>query len=78
MVSEEFKRKSLGAALSRELLLCATKMELAKVSVNMAEEQVGAVRCVEKLGFHKDAVLKNFILDLNNNLHNMIVMSFEI
>ena len=41
------------------------------------EEQQGAIRALEKLGFDRAAVYSNFVNDQRQRLHNLVVMLYS-
>lgn len=78
VIGSDYQHQSLGSILARELFVAAVKMQLDKVSVRMAEGQKNATRCFEKLGFNREGVLDNFIIDADDNLHKMMIMSLDL
>jgi len=78
VVARPFRHKGMGSILARELFMCAVGMGVEKVIAKAVEEQATAVRCMEKLGFHQEAVLKGYVRDLRQLSHNMLIMSQEI
>ena len=75
IVDREFRTKRLGTLLIHELFKVAQEHDVEKVVVKMAGPQIAARRVCERLGFHVDAVLDNYIKDAANNLQPMVVMS---
>jgi histone acetyltransferase (RNA polymerase elongator complex component) len=54
--ARSFQRKGLGMALARELAKLAVNSGIEKMVVSVVENQVGARRAFEKLGFQAEAV----------------------
>lgn len=52
--------------------------KLEKVSAEMMENQYAAIEVFKALGFVKEAVLKNHVMDLNGNKHSLIIMSQDV
>ena len=64
--------------IARELFINAVRMKLDKICVSVVEEQTNAIRCVEKLGFKSEGVMKNYIIDAQDRLHNMVFLRLDI
>jgi len=78
VVSRDYQRRGLGSLLVRELFICAIGLKIEKVVAKMALEQLPSLQCLEKLGFHQELILRNYIKDLNGLYHDMLIMSQEI
>ena len=74
VVSREYQQKGLGTALMRELLAHAVEKRVLKVSATMMDIQESAQRAFLRIGFKKEAELKNFVMDLNGEYHNLVIM----
>jgi RimJ/RimL family protein N-acetyltransferase len=74
VVSREFQQKGLGTALMRELVAHAVEKRILKLSATMMDIQKSAQRAFERIGFKKEAELKDFVMDINGKYHNMIIM----
>lgn len=74
VVSSEYQQKGLGTALMRELLGHAVEKRVLKVSATMMDIQKSAQRAFERIGFKKEAELKNFVTDINGKFHNLVIM----
>ncbi len=75
VVAREYQKKGLGTLLARELFLNAVRRGLLKIEALAMEDQIGAIRSLEKLGFKKEGVLKDYVLDIKGNKHNLIILS---
>ncbi|NCO40659.1 MAG: hypothetical protein AUJ96_11710 [Armatimonadetes bacterium CG2_30_66_41] len=75
VVARDFQRTGIGTLLCRELFANAQQRGLDKIVAQMAEDQVGAQKVFQRLGFHKEAVLENHVTDLAGNKRNLILMS---
>ncbi|MGB9735322.1 MAG: GNAT family N-acetyltransferase [bacterium] len=78
VVSRAYRNKGVGLALSREIFLAALERKLSKIVAQMAADQKGAIKVFEKLGFTKEAELKNHIMDLKGQTHNLVIMSNDV
>ena len=62
-VARTHRRKGLATALAGMLVKLATDRGVDKIIVEVVENQVAALRTFEKLGFHKEAVLRDHVKD---------------
>jgi RimJ/RimL family protein N-acetyltransferase len=74
VVSREYQRKGLGTALMRELVSQAVERGVTKISATMMNTQKSAQKAFEKLGFRKEAELKDFVADIKGKSHNLVIM----
>lgn len=74
VVSREYQQKGLGTALMRELVAQAVEKRVLKISSSLMDTQESARRAFERIGFKKEAELKDFVIDINGELHNLILM----
>lgn len=78
VVSRAYQKKGLGTALMRELVSHAVEKNVIKLSAYMMDTQKSAQKAFEKLGFRREAKLKEFVRDINGNTHNLIVMVHDV
>jgi len=74
VVSKEFQQQGLGTALMRELLAHAVEKGISIVSATMMDIQKSAQMAFQRIGFKKEAELNNFVMDINGETHNLIIM----
>jgi RimJ/RimL family protein N-acetyltransferase len=74
VVSGKFQKRGLGTALMRELVSYADQKGISKISAKMMDSQESAQRAFERLGFKKEAVLKDFVTDIKGKTHNLVLM----
>lgn len=74
VVSREYQQKGLGTALMRELVAHAVEKRVLKISATMMDIQESAQRAFERIGFKKEAELKDFVMDINGKYHNLVIM----
>ena len=74
MVSREYQQKGLGTALMRELVGNALERKVLKLSATMMDIQKSAQRAFERIGFKKEAELKDFVMDISGQPHNLVIM----
>jgi len=75
VTDREFRRQHLGFLLAKEIFHQALSLKLEKVLAEMMENQHAAINVFKALGFVKEAVLKNHVMDLNGNKNNLIIMT---
>lgn len=77
VASPEHQRQGLGTLLVHQLLENAISRGLKRINGQMMEEQIGAVRAFEKLGFKRGALLPGHALDIRGDEHDLVVMTSE-
>jgi RimJ/RimL family protein N-acetyltransferase len=75
VVAREYQRKGIGTLLARELFYNAVRRGLIKIEAMAMEDQIGAVKSLQKLGFKQEGVLKDYVLDLKGKKHNLIILT---
>ena len=74
VVAREYQKNGIGTALMRELVGFAEQKGVSIIRANMMDIQVSAQKAFERLGFKKEAELKDFLIDQNGKTHNLILM----
>ena len=74
VVSREYQKKGLGTALMRELVAHAVEKRVLKISATMMDIQESAQMAFKRIGFKKEAELKDFVRDINGKYHNLVIM----
>ncbi|MBI5481755.1 MAG: GNAT family N-acetyltransferase [Deltaproteobacteria bacterium] len=75
VVSREAQRHGVATALVRELCGQAITLGLDKLVAMVAQDQVGALLCFERLGFGREATLKSHVTDLAGQKRDLIVLA---
>ncbi len=75
VTDREYRRQHLGFLLAKEIFHLAMSLKLEKVIAEMMENQHSAIKVFKALGFKKEAVFKNHVMDLEGDKHNLVVMS---
>jgi RimJ/RimL family protein N-acetyltransferase len=78
VVARDFQRKGLGTALAKAVVKLAVGMGLEKMVAHIVDNQVGAKRAFEKLGFKQEAVLKDHVKDIRGFKRDLLVMSDDV
>ncbi len=75
VVAPSMQRHRLATTLIHELVNHASLTGLKKLEAQVLDSQVGARTAFEHLGFREEARLKGHALDLNNNLHDLLILT---
>lgn len=78
VVARDLQRSGIGTLLCRELVANAQQRGLEKIIAEMAEDQIGAQKVFDRLGFRKEAVLVDHVTDLEGAKRNLVIMSNNI
>jgi len=78
VVARRFQRHGLGMTLASQLVRHAISLGLEKIVAHVVDNQVGAKRAFEKLGFHQDAVLRGHVKDIRGVTRDLVVMSNDV
>lgn len=78
LVSPDFRRRGLGTILSSEVFHQCLRLGLDKIQVLVMSNQIGALKAFKKLGFKKEAELKDHVMDLEGNKHNLVILTNHI
>jgi L-amino acid N-acyltransferase YncA len=77
-VARELQGKGLGTILVRELVRIATDVGLEKMVASVVDNQAGARRAFEKLGFHAEAVLKGHVKDIHGCRRDLVILANDV
>lgn len=75
VVAKDYQRKGIGTLLARELFYNAIRRGLLKIEACTMEDQIGAIRSLERLGFKQEGILRDYVLDLKGKKHNLIILT---
>jgi L-amino acid N-acyltransferase YncA len=78
VVARAFQHKGLGKALVRELMKIAVSVGLEKMTARIMDNQIGARKAFEKLGFKAEAVFKGYVKDIHGKHRNMVLMANDV
>ena len=76
VIDRAFRGSGLSHLLVQELLSLAAEEALLKVIVQMTVDQHAAIGLFTRLGFEREAVLKNHVQDLDGQLRDLLVMAY--
>ncbi len=72
--ARSLRNKGLGGLIVRELVALATNRNLEKLQVYVIEDNVGAIKMCEAVGFEKAAVLKGMFKDRSWKSRDLAIM----
>jgi L-amino acid N-acyltransferase YncA len=78
LVSKEFRRKGLGMIIARELYLLAISEKVEEIIVKMMKPQVAAIDIFSRMGFKQEAVLSDYVRDLEGTKQDLIIMRCDV
>jgi len=78
VVARKFQRKGLGTALLGEIYRHAVGRGLDRIVAQMMESHSGAIAAFRRLGFEREAVLKDHVKDVHGKKHSLVIMSNDL
>ncbi len=78
IVAHPFQRKGLGLLMARELFALGASKKVEEILVRIMAPQVGALSIFKRLGFHQDAVLHDYVKDIDGEKHDLILMRCDL
>jgi RimJ/RimL family protein N-acetyltransferase len=76
VVDPAFRGSGLSMFLCREILAQSVDEGLHKIMVQMAVDQHAAIHLFKKLGFRREALLREHVIDQHGQLRDLLVMSY--
>jgi L-amino acid N-acyltransferase YncA len=77
-VARACQGKGLGTLMVRELVRIAVDAGLEKMVASVVDNQAGARRAFEKLGFHAEAVLKGHVKDTHGTKRDLVILANDV
>lgn len=74
IVAADYRRRSVGMLLARELYLHATNRRVEEIVAKIMRPQEAALKVVKRLGFVEQTVLTDYVKDTDGNKHDLIIM----
>ncbi len=78
LISKTYRRKGLGMLLARELYLLAISEKVEEIIVKMMKPQVAAINIFKRMGFKQEAVLPDYVKDLEGTTRDLIIMRCDV
>jgi L-amino acid N-acyltransferase YncA len=75
LVAMPMKRKGLGLIMMRELYFLAAQKKIKKIIAKIMRPQMAARSVCHKLGFERESLIPDYVLDRDGKLQDLIVMS---
>ncbi len=76
LIAPDFRHRGLGTALIREIRHLGEKGALVYLVAEVIEEQQDAIRALERMGFERAVVYRNYANDRAGRLHNLVVLLY--
>jgi L-amino acid N-acyltransferase YncA len=77
-VARSFQGRGLGTLLVRELVKIAVDAGVEKMVASVVDNQIGAKRAFEKLGFRSEAVLKGHVKDIHGSKRDLVLLANDV
>ncbi len=78
VVARSFQGKGLGTLLAHELARIAVDAGLEKLVASVVDNQAGAKRAFEKIGFRPEAVLKGHVKDIHGTKRDLVILANDV
>ena len=78
VTARSHRHQGLGALIARELVEVARERNLEKLQAQVIEDDAGALRMLDAVGFKQVAVLKDTVKDTKGEVRNMLVMQNDV
>lgn len=78
VVAPEFRQRGLARIMITDLIKSAAEAGLEKLTAEMAISQTGAIEVFRKVGFTDEAVMKGYIRDARDDVHDLLVMTLDV
>jgi len=77
-VGPRCRSRGLGAELAREISAIARERGLRKFVARMTPDQTGAISTFERLGFTRQALLQDFVIDSAGRTRDLVLMARDV
>ncbi len=74
IVATPYQHKGLGMLMARALYEVAASAGIEEIIVKMMATQTAALRIFDKLGFHQEVVLRNYVKDTKGTRNDLVLM----
>lgn len=78
VTASSHRRRGLGGLIARELVAIAETKNIEKLQAQFIEDDAGAVKMFEAVGFKRMAVLKEMVKDKNGKKRNLLIMASDV
>ena len=77
-VAPTMRGQGLGRQLTGKVFDIARRIGLQKLVAHMTPDQIGAQNAFARLGFRPEALLANVVEDREGDIHDLIILSYDI
>ncbi len=77
-IAPEWRSRGLGEALCAEILAMARILELRKITAQMVADHKSARALFERLGFHVEALLPDWVEDHDSHSRDLLLMAYDL
>jgi L-amino acid N-acyltransferase YncA len=77
-IAPEWQSRGLGEGLCAEIVALAGILELRKITVQMVADHKSARALFERLGFHVEALLPDWVEDREGRCHDLLLMAHNL
>ena len=78
LVDASMRSKRLGRLLVEQAFAIARERDVKKMVAQMTTDQGGAIRVFTRMGFQREARLRNQVMDRDSVLHDLQIMSLDV
>ena len=78
LVDSSMRTKRLGRLLVEQAFAIARERDVKKMIAQMTTDQEGAIRVFTRMGFQREARLRNQVMDRDSVLHDLQIMSLDV
>ncbi len=78
LISSEMRGKRLGRLLTEQAFAFAKQRGVKKMMAQMTTDQQAAVKVFSRMGFQREARLRNQVMDRDGALHDLQIMSLDV
>lgn len=78
LLAPHVRRKGLGRVMIEQSFRTARDRGIKKIIAQMTTDQHGAIKNFERLGFEKEAVLRDQVMDRDGRLHDLQIMGLDL
>jgi len=78
LMAPDQRGRGVGRLLGHEVFSIAHDLDLQHLVVRVASEQKSARRLFERLGFHMEALLADWVIDRQGETEDLVLMSYDV
>ncbi len=78
LISPAMRGKRLGRLLTEQAFALAKERDVKKMMAQMTTDQEAAIKVFSRMGFQKEARLRNQVIDRDGGLHDLQIMSLDV